>query len=309
MKTVFMGTPDFAMMILDAMIKADLEIGYVFTQPDKARNRGKVTVTPVKALALEHGIEVIQPEKVKGNEEVMDKLREYGPDIIVVAAYGQIIPKEILELPRFGCINVHASLLPKYRGASPIQHVILDGEKTSGVTIMQMAEGLDTGDMLSKAEINIEGMTADVLHDELGKIGAELLVKTLPLLENGEITPEKQDDRLANYVGMIRKEDGRIDFENKTAEEIERQVRAFDSWPGAFCKYNDATMKIRGAEICEGNSANEPGYVIAVGPEGIDVACKSGILRITKLQMPGKKAMASDAFLRGNKIEIGTVLK
>lgn len=309
MRTIFMGTPEYAMYSLDAMIKAGYEIGYVFTQPDKARNRGKVTVTPVKALALEHDIPVVQPTRVKGNQEVYDLIRDYNPDVIVVAAYGQIIPKEILELPKFGCINVHASLLPKYRGASPIQHVILDGEEKSGVTIMQMAEGIDTGDMLAKREISIEGMTCDELHDKLSELGAELLVETLPKVERGEIIPEKQDESQANYVGMIRKEDGKIDFAVKTAVEVERQIRAFDPWPGAFCIYGDANMKVRKAEVLSGQSAECPGCVVATGKEGIDVACKEGILRIKMLQMPGKKAMDADAFLRGNKMEKGTILK
>lgn len=309
MKTVFMGTPDFAVPQLKALLEAGHEVGYVFTQPDRAKNRGKkVQFSPVKEVALENGITVLQPERIKKSPEILETLKAYEPDIIVVAAYGQIIQKEILDLPKFGCINVHASLLPELRGASPIQHAILEGKEKSGVTIMQMAEGLDTGDMLSKTEVVIGKMTGEELHDALAAAGAELLKRTLPEIEAGTITPVVQDDRLASYAGMISKADGKIDF-SKLPEEIERQVRAFEPWPGAFCTYGDVTMKVRKAELTEKTSSAENGTITDVSNNGIEVACNGGILLITEIQMPGKKKVAVKDYLRGNKIEKGQVLR
>lgn len=304
MKTVFMGTPDFSVPILAALVEAGHQVGYVVTQPDKARNRGKkVQFTPVKEMALKHDIEVLQPEKIKKDQEVLDKLRNYAPDVIVVAAYGQLLQKELLDMPKYGCINVHASLLPKFRGASPIQHAILQGEKETGVTIMQMAEGLDTGDMLAKASIEIGGMNGQELHDALAEMGARLLVDTLPLIEAGAVTPETQDDSLSTYAGLISKQDGRIDFK-KTAEEIERQIRAFDPWPGAYCRYGGDTLKIWKAQAVKGEvSAAEPGTITAAGDTGIDIVCGKGVLRAEEIQLPGKKRVKVRDFLRGNKID------
>lgn len=308
MKTVFMGTPDFAVPVLDAMINAGHEVGYVITQPDKARNRGKqVQFTPVKELAVSKGIAVLQPERIKNSPETLELLKEYNPDIIVVVAYGQIIQKEILELPKFGCVNVHASLLPKLRGASPIQHAILAGEEKSGVTIMQMGEGLDTGDMLTKVSTPINKKNGEELHDELSQLGAKLLVDTLVLIEEGIVTPEHQDDSKSTYAGMISKADGKIDFSKKPVQ-IERQIRAFDPWPGAYCSLNGATMKVWKADVIEKTTDRENGTVVEVSNNGIDVCCGGEILRITEIQMPGKKRVTVDAFLRGNKIEKGTIL-
>ncbi|MBR5315398.1 MAG: methionyl-tRNA formyltransferase [Firmicutes bacterium] len=308
MKVVFMGTPDFAVPVLDAIIKAGHEVGYVITQPDKAKNRGKkVQFTPVKELAVEHGIEVLQPEKIKQSPETMELLKAYQPDIAVVVAYGQIIQKELLDLPKFGCVNVHASLLPKLRGASPIQHAILQGEEETGVTIMQMAEGLDTGDMLSKVVIPVGGMNGEQLHDKLAELGAQLLADTLPEIEAGNIVPEPQDDALHTYAGLISKKDGEIDFQ-KSPEVIERQIRAFDPWPGAFCSFNGETMKLWKA-VCPGGSCSaEPGTIVAVSDEGIDISCGGSILRAVEIQMPGKKRVDVKAYLRGNSIEKGIIL-
>ncbi len=309
MKTVFMGTPDFAVSPLNELVKAGFEVGYVITQPDRAKNRGKkVQFSPVKEAAIAHGIEVLQPERIKKSPETLEILREYNPDIIVVAAYGQIIQKEILELPKYGCINVHASLLPELRGASPIQHAILEGKEKTGVTIMQMAEGLDTGDMLSKAEVEINKMTGEELHDALSKAGAELLVKTLPEIEAGTIDPIKQDDRLATYAGMISKKDGEIDF-SKFPEEIERQIRAFEPWPGAFCHYKDIVMKVCDAECMDIETECADGTIVNVSEQGIDVACRKRILRIKEIQMPGKKRVAVSDYLKGNTIEKGWILR
>ncbi len=310
MKIVFMGTPDFSVPVLKALIDAGHQVGYVVTQPDKARNRGKkIQFTPVKELAVSCGIKVLQPEKIKKDPEIMAILREYEPDIIVVVAYGQIIQKEILELPKYGCVNVHASLLPKLRGASPIQHAILQGETESGVTIMQMDEGLDTGDMLSKASVSISGLNGQQLHDLLAKLGAELLIETLPRIESGEIRHQKQDDSLSTYAGLISKEDGKINFE-KSPVEIERQIRAFDPWPGAYCSYGQAVMKIWRAEPLVTDTGGKPAGTIAnVSAEGIDIVCGGGILRATEIQLPGKKRMEVKTFLLGNSIDKKQILK
>lgn len=304
-----MGTPDFAVNVLDAMVKAGHEVGYVITQPDKARDRGKkIQFTPVKEKALEYGLPVLQPEKVKGNEELLQQLREYGPDIIVVVAYGQILPKVLLDLPKLGCVNVHASLLPKLRGASPIQNAIVTGETVTGVTIMQMGEGLDTGDMLSKVEVEIGRMNGQQLHDALAEAGAKLLADTLPKLEAGEIVPQPQDDSLSTYAGLIRKADGKIDF-RKTPEEIERLIRGFDPWPGAFCDSNGTVMKLWAAEPLDTPCGQQPGTVVQAGQAGLDISCGGRILRVTEIQVPGKKRVPVKDYLRGNAIEAGTLLK
>ena len=309
MKVVFMGTPDFAVPVLDEIIKAGHEVGYVITQPDKAKNRGKkVQFTPVKELAVAHDIEVLQPERIKESPETMELLKAYEPDIAVVVAYGQIIQKELLDLPKYGCVNVHASLLPKLRGASPIHHAILQGEEETGVTIMQMAEGLDTGDMLTKVTLPIDGMNCEALHDQLAELGAKLLVETLPMIEAGEVTPVPQDDALSSYAGLISKKDGVIDF-TKTPEEIERQIRAFDPWPGAYCAYKGETMKLWKAVCLDKNSDAQPGTIVNVCNDGNDICCGGRLLRATEIQMPGKKRVEVKAYLLGNKIEEGIVLE
>ena len=288
MKVVFMGTPDFSVPVLAKILEAGHQVGCVVTQPDKAKNRGKkIQFTPVKELAVEHGIKVLQPEKIKQDTEVLQTLKDYAPDIIVVVAYGQIIQKEILDLPKYGCVNVHASLLPKLRGASPIQHAILQGEEETGVTIMQMDVGLDTGDMLSKASLVIGDRNCQQLHDDLAELGAKLLVETLPRIEAGNISPEKQDDSLSSYAGMISKQDGKIDF-HKSPIEIQQQIRAFDPWPGAFCNYGGVVMKIWSAEPVAEKTSKAPG---------------------TEIQMPGKKRVSVKDYLRGNKIEIDSLFE
>lgn len=309
MKTVFMGTPDFAVNVLEAMVQAGHEVGFVITQPDKARDRGKkIQFTPVKETALKYGLTVLQPEKVRGNEALFAKLSEYDPDIIVVVAYGQLLPKELLDLPRLGCINVHASLLPKLRGASPIQHAIVTGETVTGVTIMQMGEGLDTGDMLSRTEVEIGRMNGQQLHDALAEAGAKLLAETLPKLEAGVITPEPQDDSLSTYAGLIRKSDGKIDF-HRSPEDIERLIRGFDPWPGAFCDYNGTVMKLWAAQPLDIPCEKEAGTVLSAGEQGMDISCGGRILRVTEIQVPGKKRVAVKEYLKGNRIETGTLLR
>lgn len=309
MKTVFMGTPDFAVTVLNGILKTEHEVGLVVTQPDKAKNRGKkVQFTPVKELAVQHEITVLQPERVRENEEFLRQLKEYAPDIIVVVAYGQILPKEILELPKYGCVNVHASLLPHLRGAAPIQRSIIEGDEETGVTIMQMAEGLDTGDMLLKDSIKIGSMNYSELHDALADMGAELIVKVLDMAQKGELKPEPQDDSLASYAKMIFKQDGKIDF-TKEPSEVERLIRGFDPWPGAFCDCGDIVMKLWKAEPCGEDTGKPAGTVVSVSEAGIRVACGSGSLLVSEIQVPGKKRVKVSEYLKGNRIEEGTVLK
>lgn len=309
MKIVFMGTPDFSVNVLQKIHDAGHEIGFVLTQPDKAKNRGKkIQFTPVKEKALQLGLNVYQPEKVRNNAEILGKLREYNPDIIVVVAYGQILPKEILDLPKYGCINVHASLLPRLRGASPIQHAIVCGEEVTGVTIMQMSEGLDTGDMLTKVSTKIERKNASQLHDELSVLGADLLVETLSLIEQGKVFPEKQDDKLSTYTKMISKQDGKIDFSNSPVD-VERLVRGFDPWPGAFCQYQDIIMKIWKSESLEVECNKPYGEIISATDKGIEVSCGGKVLLIEEIQVPGKKRVTVADYLRGHKILLGEILK
>lgn len=309
MKIAFMGTPEFAVTVLEGLLNTKHEVGLVATQPDKAKNRGKkIQYTPVKEKALEHNIKVLQPEKVRGNEEFLEELKDYRPDIIVVAAYGQILPKEVLELPKYGCVNVHASLLPRLRGAAPIQRAIIEGDEETGVTIMQMSEGLDTGDMLAKESIKIGTMNYSMLHDALAEIGARLMVHTLDLIEEGKISPEPQDDSKSSYAEMVFKQEGKIDF-TRQPEAVERLIRGFDPWPGAFCEYEDMVMKLWKAQpLCE-NTGKEPGTIIEVSARGIKIACGDGTLLVSEIQIPGKKRVAVPEYLKGNQIKEGIILK
>lgn len=304
-----MGTPEFAVTVLEGLLNTKHEVGLVATQPDKAKNRGKkIQYTPVKEKALEHNIKVLQPEKVRGNEEFLEELKDYRPDIIVVAAYGQILPKEVLELPKYGCVNVHASLLPRLRGAAPIQRAIIEGDEETGVTIMQMSEGLDTGDMLAKESIKIGTMNYSMLHDALAEIGARLMVHTLDLIEEGKISPEPQDDSKSSYAEMVFKQEGKIDF-TRQPEAVERLIRGFDPWPGAFCEYEDMVMKLWKAQpLCE-NTGKEPGTIIEVSAQGIKIACGDGALLVSEIQIPGKKRVAVSEYLKGNQIKEGIILK
>ncbi len=312
MKIVYMGTPDFAVAPLEALIQAGHQISAVVTQPDKQKGRGKeVQMTPVKECALKYGIHVFQPVKIK-EKEAVEKLREYPADLFVIAAFGQILSEEILNMPRFGCINIHASLLPAYRGAAPIQWVILNGEKKTGVTIMQMEKGLDTGDMLLKAEVDIDsGETGESLHDKLMEIGAKLIVEAIPKLERGELVPEKQDDSLSSYAPRLTKAMGLIDWK-KDAIEIERLIRGLNSWPSAYTCYHGKTLKIWEAEVIlaepERDSSALPGTVCSAGKDFFDVACGKDLLRIRSLQLEGKKRVSVKDFLLGYQLEEGTQL-
>lgn len=307
MKIVFMGTPDFAVESLQSLIDAGHTVVLAVTQPDKPKGRGKeMQYPPVKECALKNGIPVFQPVKIK-TEEAVEQLRKYEADLFVVAAFGQILSKEILDMPKYGCINVHASLLPKYRGAAPIQWAIIDGEKETGVTIMQMNEGLDTGDMLLKTVVPITGEdTGESLHDKLAKAGARLLQKAVSDIERGDIHPEKQDDSQMTYARMLTKDLGKIDF-RKPAEEIERLIRGLNSWPSAYTRLSGKTLKVWAADLVQG-AGGAPGEITEVRKDAIVVSCGKGSLAITELQLEGKKRMKTEAFLLGYEVTPGSIL-
>ena len=308
MKAIFMGTPDFSLGALESLVEEGHTVSCVVTQPDKPKGRsGKPVCSPVKEYALQHGLTVFQPEKVR-TEESISQLAEYGPDIIVVSAFGQILPKEILELPRFGCINVHASLLPRYRGASPIQEAILQGDSVTGVTIMQMDEGLDTGDILLQKELPISPEdTAGTLFDKLCSLGKEALKEALKGIEAGEITPVPQDNALATKTGMIKKSFGEIRF-SAEASEILKMIRAYDPWPGAYTGFRGKQLKLWKAEALPEKSQGEPGEIIGVEKDSFLVACGTGALRVLELQLMGKKRMSTRDFLAGTKLNTGEKL-
>lgn len=305
MKIVFMGTPDFAAGALEALIDAGHEITAVVTQPDKAKGRSKeLQFPPVKETALAHNIPVLQPIRIKKPEEI-ECLKQYEADIYVVAAFGQILSQEILDMPKYGCLNIHASLLPKYRGASPIQSVILDGEKETGITIMQMDAGIDTGDMLLKKSIEIEpDDTYETLHDKLKALGGEAIVEALELLETGALVPEKQNHEQSSHVKMITKEMGNIDFA-KPAKEIDCLVRGLNPWPSAFTFYKGKQMKIWKVSVEDAISTEAPGTVTEVTKNEIKVACGTGAIAILELQLEGKKRMTAHDFLLGVKVQVG----
>lgn len=308
MRVVFMGTPDFSVPTLECIIEAGHEVVGVVTQPDKAKGRGKkVVYTPVKEKALEHGLTVYQPRRAR-EPEFIEQMRALNPDVMVVVAFGQILPKELLDIPKYGCVNVHASLLPKYRGAAPIQWAVIRGEKVSGVTTMQMDVGLDTGDMLLKTEVPLaEDETGGSLHDKLSVLGGDLLIETLKGLEAGTIVPEKQDDsQSGEYARMLDKSLGKIDFSMR-AEEIERLIRGLNPWPSAYTSYNNKTMKLWKARVVPGGEA-VPGQVLAVDKKGFTVQTGDGALQILELQMEGKKRMDAGAFLRGCPLTAGEIL-
>ena len=308
MKIVFMGTPDFAVGALDALVGAGYEVTAVVTQPDKPKGRGKdLQCPPVKAFALQHGIPVMQPVKLREPEAVAE-LSRYEADLFVVAAFGQILTQEILDMPRFGCVNIHASLLPKYRGAAPIQRAILDGESVTGVTLQQMNAGIDTGDILAKVCVDISPEdTGDSLFEKLMHAGAKLLIETLPRIEAGEITPKAQDEAQATYAGRLSKELGEIDWQD-SAEVIARKIRAFTSWPGAYTTLSGKPFKIWGARLTDTAADGEAGSVSAVTKEEILINCGEGRLALTQVQLSGKKRMPVKDFLLGVKVQTGEKL-
>ena len=308
MKAVFMGTPDFAVPTLQKMVDMGIEITAVVTQPDKAKGRGKkVIYSPVKECALAHDLPVYQPVRIKKDPEFIQTLRDMAPDVIVVVAFGQILSKEVLDIPRLGCVNVHASLLPKFRGAAPIQWAIIDGEKVTGVTTMLMDVGLDTGDMLLKTEVSVDANeTGGSLHDKLAAAGGELLERTLIGLEAGTIVPEKQDDSQAGeYARMLDKELGHIDF-NQPAVVIERLIRGLNPWPSAYTYIDGKTLKIWEAEVLDRNYGCEYGEVAEVTRNCLIIQTGIGALSVKSVQLQGKKRMDIAAFLNGYTIEKGT---
>ena len=312
MKIIFMGTPDFAVPTLKKLYDSGYEVQAVFTQPDKPKGRGyKLTPPPVKVLAQEHDTTVYQPQSLKKDgEEYVKIINDLAPDCIVVAAYGKMLPKSVLDIPRLGCVNVHGSLLPKYRGAAPIQQAVIDGEKESGVTIMQMGTGLDTGDMISRIVVPLaKDETGGSLFDKLAQAGAELLVQTLPSIFDGTATREKQPEESPTpYAAMISKKMGLLDF-SKNAEELERLVRGLDPWPSAFTFINGKTLKVWKSSVLEKQAQEAPGTVIAADKGGIQVACGQKVLVLHEVQLEGKKRMEADAFLRGYQLKPGDMFR
>ena len=307
MRIVFMGTPDFSVPTLEPLIRNHQVVGVV-TQPDTRKGRGKaMAFPPVKEKALEYDIPVYQPVKVR-EPEFIEELKKMNPDIIVVVAFGQILPEEILNLPPYGCVNVHASLLPKYRGAAPIQWAVIDGEKETGVTTMYMAKGLDTGDMLDKVVVPIDPKeTGESLHDKLSEAGGRLILETLTKLENGTAVRIPQNDAESCYAKMLTKELGEIDW-NQSAAAIERLIRGLNSWPSAYTHLDGKTLKIWDADVEEGQADVAVGTVTEVKKDCFYVQTGDGRLKINEIQLQGKKRMAVQAFLLGYKIEKGTVL-
>ena len=305
MRVVFMGTPDFAVPTLEALIKNHEVVGVV-TQPDKRKGRGKaMAFSPVKEKALEYEIPVYQPVKVR-EEEFVETLRELNPEVIVVAAFGQILPESILNMPEYGCINVHASLLPKYRGAAPIQWSIIDGEKETGVTIMYMEKGLDTGDMIEKVVVPIDAKeTGESLHDKLAAAGGPLLLEVLDKLKAGTAVRTPQKDEDSCYAKMLTKELGKIEW-TRDAASIERLIRGLNSWPSAYTSFHDKTLKVWDADVEAGSSDAQPGTVVKVTSDAVYVQTGEGILKLNEVQIQGKKRMPVKAFLLGHKIEAGT---
>ena len=303
MRILFMGTPEFAVGTLEALIQSRHEVVAVVTQPDRPKGRGNaVKFPPVKEAALAHGIPVLQPLKVR-EPEVVEQLRAFAPDLIAVAAFGQLLPKVILEMPRYGCVNVHASLLPKYRGAAPIQWAVINGEAESGVTTMMMSRGLDKGDMLKKSVVRLDPKeTGDSLHDKLAALGGPLLLETIDELEQGTIVRVPQDDAQSSYAPMLTKELGRIDW-SKPADELERLVRGLNSWPSAYTRFHGKTLKIWDADVVSA-SGGEPGKVLQADKNGLVIQAGEGALRIVSLQLEGKKRMEADAFLRGYPVQV-----
>ena len=309
MNVIFMGTPDFSVPVLQGLIdSAEHTVTAVITQPDKARGRsGKLVFTPVKEVAVANDIPVFTPKRIK-DEEVVEQLRQIPCDVMVVVAFGQILSKEILEIPPYGCINVHASLLPRWRGAAPMQWAILEGDATTGITTMQMDEGLDTGDMLLKKEIEIHPEeTGESLHDRLAELGSDLLLETLRQVEEGTLIPIPQKDENSCYAKMLTKDLGRLDM-NEDAKKLERYIRGLNSWPSAYTGYQGKILKIWRAEVIQQETGEAPGTVVEVDKQSFTVQTGKGCLRLLEVQLEGKKRMDVGSFLRGVTIQKGDVL-
>lgn len=308
MKVVFMGTPDIAVPCLQKLIDEGHEVAAVVTQPDKPKGRGKkLAMPPVKELAVKYDIPVLQPVRAR-DEEFVKSIKEINPDLIVVIAFGQILGKDLLEIPKYGCINVHVSLLPKYRGAAPINWVIINGEKKTGITTMYMDEGLDTGDIILSKEFDLDRyITAGELHDRMMVEGAEILKDTIDLIEKGEAkrTPQNHDE--FSYAPIMDRNLGNIDF-TKSAEEIHNLARGVNPWPGAYTFYNDVKMKIWKTDVLNEKSSKEPGTVLSVDKNGIKISTGDGILLVEEIQMPNKKRMPVSEYIKGNSIDTGAIL-
>ena len=307
-RIIFFGTPNFAIPTLKELLQGTDEVVAVVTQPDREKGRGrKVIPSPVKELALRHELTVLQPEKVREGA-FQERMKNLQPELFVVVAYGQILPISLLQIPKYGAVNVHASLLPKYRGAAPITWAILKGEKVTGVTTIMMDEGMDTGDILLQTEIPIgEEETSETLHDRLALSGARLLLETVNGLKAGNVHPIPQDHSKATYAPPLKKEDGRIDW-SKEAKEIGRQVRAFNPWPGAFTEWNKQLLKIYRGEVRERRSTGRTGVVSWVGSDFIEVKTGKDSFFIKEVQLEGKRRMSVREFLAGHPIPVGTVL-
>lgn len=309
MDIVFMGTPDFAVPALEALMQSGECVKAVFTQPDKPKGRGyKLVAPPVKEFALLHNIPAYQPSSLKsgaGAEDALNALKEISPDLIIVAAYGKILPKAVLELPRLGCVNIHASLLPKYRGAAPIQRCIINGEHETGITLMHMDEGLDTGGMLTQKSVGIgENETASELHDKLSALGAELLIETLPLIKAGKITPQSQDESLSSYAQMIDKSMCALDF-SKPAHEVHNMIRGLSEHPGAYLMLNGKRIKIYKSAIEKETTYSDPAGTIA-DAKNFSIVCGNGkAVRLNEVQPEGGKRLKTEDYIRGNPLSDG----
>ncbi|WP_314494910.1 methionyl-tRNA formyltransferase [uncultured Peptostreptococcus sp.] len=308
MRIVFMGTPEIAVPSLERLISDGHDLCAVVTQPDRPKGRGKkLAFSPVKEAAMRHELEILQPEKAS-QPDFLDRLRELNPDLIVVIAFGQILRKEVLDLPKYGCVNVHVSLLPKYRGAAPINWAIINGEEKTGVTTMFMDEGLDTGDIIKTREFRLDDeINAGQLHDIMMEEGADVLSQTVKAIEDGTAERIRQNDDESTYAPMMDRNLGHIDFK-KSAVSIHNLVRGTVPWPGAWCESPYGKIKIWKTRIGQGQTDREPGTIVSVGKQGIEVACGMGMLLIEEIQMPNKKRMHVSEYIKGNTIEIGKVL-
>ena len=314
MRAVFMGTPEIAATVLKSVLASKHEVVAVVTQTDKPKGRGhEMAFPPVKEVALAAGIPVLQPQRAR-DEAFIEEIKSYQPDIILVAAYGKLLPKAVLDMPKFGCINVHASLLPKYRGASPIQWAVLNGDEKSGVTIMHMAETMDTGDIIMTKEVVLApDETAGSLHDKLADIGGPLLIEAMDALETGRAPRIRQKEEEATHVKMLDKTMGDLDF-SKPAVQLERWIRGLNPWPTAYTKLDGKLLKLWKAEVISAEEAGkgtkgfETGAIIAVSKDSFDVLTGDGVLRIRELQLEGKRKMTAEEFLRGFTLEVGTLL-
>lgn len=309
MKILFMGTPDIASGCLQELIDKKYDVIGVVTQPDKQVGRGKkIVFSPVKQVAIENNLPVYQPIKAK-EKSFVDEIKDLNPDVIVVVAYGQLLSKEFLQIPTYGCINVHVSLLPKYRGAAPINWVIINGEEKTGVSTMFMDEGLDTGDVILQSEFDLDNeITAGELHDKMTVEGAKILCETLDLIKDGKANRTPQNHEEFSYAPIMDKNLGHVDF-TKSAREVHNLVRGVNPWPSAYTTYMDKKMKVWKTKVLDEKSSKEPGTILKVDKEGIRVSTKDNVILISEIQMPNKKRMEVKEFIKGNNLEVGSVLQ